>query len=165
MKNKTLTIATTITLLYTNSSFSSNISSTVKANASIQSTCSIRADDFSFGQIDQFKTDFISSNIFIKCNNGVGYTINGDSRALSAVYLTNSNGEKIQYAVLTSPYNFWLNVFAPPIKGKGSNIAGIGTGKENSHQIYLRVYGKDFGNVPLAAPGAYADTFNISVTY
>lgn len=139
----------------------------MKAEAKLQSSCTIRADDFSFGEINQFKTQFITNNIYVKCSNKVGYAINGDSRYAGALFMTNANGEKLQYGVLTSPYNSWSTVFTTPgvTNGVGSSIIDGGSGTEKRHEIYLRVYGIDFGAAPLAAPGIYTDTFRISLTY
>ena len=169
MKVKSLSIIFATLLSLANYAFAEIHSTSMKSNASIQATCSIRADDFSFGEIDQFNTQFITNNIFVKCNNAVSYTINGDDRAAKGLFLTNISGERLQYAVLTAPFNAWTTIFTTTstINGisVGSNIQGVGTGNEKSHQIFLRVYGRDFGNVSLAAPGIYSDTFNISITY
>jgi spore coat protein U-like protein len=161
------TIAIVFLSLLTAKSFAGNTNTTMKATASIQSTCSIRADDFSFGTIDQFNTQYITTHIYVKCNNGVGYTIIGDDRHAPNLVATSSTGEQIQYAVVTQPVNGdWSVVFTKPFgTGLGGTITGTGSGVENTHNIYMRIYGKDFGNVPLAAPGIYTDTFHVSLTY
>ncbi|PLT18573.1 spore coat protein U domain-containing protein [Ralstonia mannitolilytica] len=164
----TTTIAAVFMSLLTAPSFAGSINTATKAIASIQSTCSIRADDFSFGEINQFQTQYITNHIYVKCNNGVAYTINGDSRyGQGNLYMTSSTGEQLNYGVNTQPRNAWDTVFTTPFAaGFGSSIYGTGSGTENPHNIYMRVYGKDFGsNIPLAAPGIYTDTFHVSLTY
>ncbi len=151
--------------------YATPITNTTKATATLAASCTIRVDDFSFGDVNLFTTQFISNNIYVKCNKGVSYTLNGEERIVTGLFMKNANGEKLQYAVLTSPYNSWSTIFTKPgilsngING-GSNIVGSGSGSENSHKIYLRAYGKDFGvGAPLPAPGYYSDSFQVSITY
>jgi len=168
MSHKKLILILSIFTFF-NLASANDVKNNFTSSSTINGTCVLRADDFSFGEINQFATQFIASKIYVKCNKGLNYTIYGDSRFAATLFMKDNKGNQLQYGVLTQPNNAWSTIFSsgnfPGGITSTNIITGTGNGLEKNHNIYLRVYGVDFGNVPLATPGIYSDTFNISVIY
>jgi spore coat protein U-like protein len=143
-------------------SHAASTTTTFAVQATVTATCTINsASTLNFGSVGVLASNVDqSSTIQVTCTNTTPYNIGLDagtgSGATVAVRKLSSGGATINYSLYTS--NAYSTVWGTTV---GTDTqAGTGNGSAQSYTV--------FGRIPpqtSPAPGSYADTITVTVTY
>ena len=143
-------------------SYAASTTTTFAVQATVTATCTINsATTLNFGSVGVLASNVDqSSTIQVTCTNTTPYNIGLDagtgSGATVAVRKLTSGGATINYSLYTS--NAYSTVWGTTV---GTDTqAGTGNGSAQSYTV--------FGRIPpqtSPAPGSYADTITVTVTY
>lgn len=164
MKNYTLkNLLLALSFLSTNLAFADNTTNNFQTNATLNSTCSINANDLSFGTLVLGSTNSSSSKIDVLCSNSVAFSVSfnsglyGIDGAPASRLMKGSTGNESNI-----PYNLFKDAGKTRFLGGTtavSKINGVGTGVLQSFNIYAEAY------PTYVTPDIYSDTSTVTIVY
>jgi spore coat protein U-like protein len=143
-------------------SHAASTTTTFAVQATVTATCTINsASTLNFGSVGVLAANVDQqSTIQVTCTNTTPYNIGLDpgtgSGATVAVRKLTSGGATINYSLYTS--NAYSTVWGNTVST--DTVAGTGNGSAQSFTVYGRIPPQTS-----PAPGAYADTITVTVTY
>jgi spore coat protein U-like protein len=155
-------LAACFLLPWANTSFAASTTSTFAVQVAITATCTINsASTLNFGTQGVLATNVDqSSTIQVTCTNTTPYNIGLDvgtgSGATVAVRKLTSGGATVNYSLYsdTGRTTVWGNTVST------DTVAGTGNGSGQNYTVYGRIPAQT-----TPAPGNYADTITVTVTY
>lgn len=183
MKTKILTIVS-VCLALNNISFAGTTIGKTQATAQLASSCTIRADNVSFGELSITNNypslsqwghiKSIANVVKVLCNNKLPYKINGSALTIKGGAVgrfmpgaTNAN-ETLQYNVYSNSNltNGWFADGSSYLSyGVAGGVNGTGTGVENNHTLYFALYSPTVWPGYWPKPDTYSDTYILTLTY
>jgi len=132
---------------------------TFQVTATVLSTCLVSATPLAFGNYSGAQTD-ATSTVSVTCTNTTPYNVGLDAGLSTGATVTTramQNGSNTLGYALYSDSARTVNWGNTP---GTDTVAGTGTGLAQTLTVYGRI---PAGSLP--APGAYADTITVTVTY
>jgi len=135
---------------------------TFQVTASVNSACSVTATDLAFGVYDPFSVTDIDGTVTLDvlCTNSTDYDIGLDEGTGSGATVTtrrmSSGGNTLDYSLYqnTQRTNVWGDTVGV------DTVADTGIGTTQNFTVYARLFA-----LQNAAPGSYADTVTVTVTF
>jgi spore coat protein U-like protein len=155
-------LAACFLLPWASPSHAASTTSTFAVQATITATCTINsASTLNFGTVGVLASNTDqSSTIQVTCTNTTPYNIGLDagtgSGATVAVRKLTSGGATVNYSLYTS--NAYSSVWGTTVGT--DTVAGTGNGAGQNYTVYGRIPPQT-----TPAPGSYADTITVTVTY
>ena len=138
-------------------SFASTQATNFTVNANVAGTCTVSANNLSFGSYTGAQDD-VTSTVGANCTTGTAYTLsmsNGNNYAGGSRRVAAGGGNYLNYAIYTDAAHTtnWDTT-------AGHTVAGTGNGAVQSINMY--------GSMPAGQTGAvgtYNDTITVTITY
>lgn len=136
--------------------FAAQDSDTFQVTATVQSVCTITANDLAFGAYDPSAGDSdASTTLDVTCTNGTDYDI-GLSGTVGSRAMAGPGGATLNYALFrdasrTLPWG---------LLGGGQDLMGTGNGAAQNVTVYGRVPGGQF-----STSGAYSDSVTATIEF
>jgi spore coat protein U-like protein len=159
-------IAAAVLLALAGSAQAANKTTTFGVSASVASNCLVTATNLAFGSYTGVAALTGTSDVGVRCTNGLGYTVKLSSGGgtYATRLLSDAGNNKLQYNLYTS--NAYSSTW-----GDGTSstavVTGTGAGMASGSAITHTVYGQLPDNAAnQGAPvGSYADTITVTVEY
>lgn len=165
MKKTLLAAAVFAIAGFSTAAIAATATSSFQVKLTIQSSCAVTAgagSDIDFSTQPSTATNLAgTSNISVTCSNTTPYNVGLLPTAAGGT--ANGTGNLISGTTADQvPYKLWTDLAHSNAWGNtvGSNtLAGIGNGSAQTIPVYATIASANF------APGAYADTVTVTVTY
>lgn len=143
-----------------NAAFAAQDSDTFQVTATVQSVCTITANDLAFGSYDPSAGNLdTSSTLDVTCTNGTVYTVGlngGGTGVVTARAMAGPGGATLNYALYrdSSHTQNWEDIGSLQVQ------SGTGNGATQNLTVYGRVAGGQF-----STGGSYLDTVTATIDF
>lgn len=143
-----------------NAAFAAQDSDTFQVTATVQSVCTITANDLTFGSYDPTAGDLdATSTLDVRCTNGTTYTVGldgGGTGIVTARAMTGPGAATLNYALFrdSGRSQNWEDIGSLQVE------SGTGNGATQNLTVYGRVAGGQF-----STSGAYSDTVTATIDF
>jgi len=144
-----------------NATFAAQETDTFQVTATVQSVCTITANDLAFGSYDPTGGNMdATSTLDVECTNGTSYTIGlngGGTGVVTARAMAGPGGATLNYSLFRDSGHSlnWADVGTP-----SGVLAGTGNGAIQNLTVYGRVTGGQF-----STSGAYSDLVTATIDF